>query len=645
MIQAPDRTKSRRERYWPSASLRTYLAAVILLAIFPIAVLMCVRTFVDVRDEQAQIEQSLTRSAQAFSHTVQSELRASFDALDLLAQTELLRRGDLSQLDQRLQLQRGLRRDWDSVFLMDRDGNLLLDTAAPSNIPVPAEIPALRQSVFARRQPAVSGLVGEPPGHVVLAVPVLLEGAPRYVLGARVGAAAWQRLADGAIRPSGAVATILGPKLRPVSAIRGREAGEAAAAYLAGQAVGSTGWSVQVALPAGPIDASHRQAILGALSTTAASLLAGVLLAALTARQLTRRLESAQDAGCSVVSHQFLTMLGHELRNPLGAISAAADVLENAGADGDSAREARAIIARQTRNLSQMMNDLVDAGRVIAGEIVLSHQPVDVAAVAMRVQQTFMLTGAAANHSLHCDLQPAWIDGDPVRIEQIVSTLLTDALKSTPAPGRVDVVVRRNGQTVVLEVRASGEGARADLFVQGEQTLDRRAGGLGIGLTLVRRLVELHGGTIGLESSAHASSFTVRLQAIEPARAPADEALPLTHPREVLVVADNEDVAASLRSQLELDGHSVSTAVDGVDGLARLLQRRPEVSIVAIGLPGITGLELARHARAAGYAGRMIALSGDGPERNMAKALAAGFDACLVKPVDRLELRASLRAD
>jgi CheY-like chemotaxis protein/anti-sigma regulatory factor (Ser/Thr protein kinase) len=296
-----------------------------------------------------------------------------------------------------------------------------------------------------------------------------------------------------------------------------------------------------------------------------------------------------------------------------------------------------------------MMNDLLDVSRVIAGKILLSRQPVDVATIAQRVQQTITLTGAASGHNLRCDLQPAWTDGDAVRIEQIVSNLLTNALKYTPPGGDVDLIVRREGESALIEVRDSGQGIPADLlprifdlFVQGERALDRRAGGLGIGLTLVRRLVELHAGTVGVESSASGSRFTVRLPAVEPASAAPDDSLPQQRRRKVLVVEDNEDVLAALRAKLELDGHTVSTAADGLEGLRRLLKLRPEVSIVDIGLPGITGFELARHARAAGYAGRMIALSGYGHERDMANAMVAGFDAYLVKPVDRTQLRASM---
>jgi DNA-binding response OmpR family regulator len=155
----------------------------------------------------------------------------------------------------------------------------------------------------------------------------------------------------------------------------------------------------------------------------------------------------------------------------------------------------------------------------------------------------------------------------------------------------------------------------------------------------------LHQGTVTAESSDQGSCFTVRLPAVSPPDSTAEPRLPRSRRRSVLLVEDNEDVRTALRAKLELDGHCVNTAADGVDGLARLLELRPEISIVDIGLPGLTGLELARHARAAGYGGRMIALSGYGHQRDVRKAMVAGFDDYLVKPVDRAELRASLRLD
>jgi signal transduction histidine kinase len=371
--------------------------------------------------------------------------------------------------------------------------------------------------------------------------------------------------------------------------------------------------------------------------------------ALLTERALAARSEAE---AASRAKDEFLTMLSHELRNPLGAISAAVDVLDAAQADSSNAAEARAIIGRQTRNLAHMMNDLLDVGRLIAGKILLAHHQVNLAAVVQRVHETLALTGETKVHHVQLELQEAWVDGDAVRIEQVVTNLLTNAAKYTPRGGSIQVSVRLDDGSAVLQVQDSGIGIPPallprifDLFVQGERPLHRPAGGLGIGLTLVRRLVELHGGTVGADSSSAGSRFTVRLPAVAAPSVPAANALPPSRRRKVLVIEDNDDVLAALRSKLELDGHTVSTAADGLEGLRRLLNLKPEVSIVDIGLPGLTGFELARHARAAGYAGRMIALSGYGAERDAHAAMVAGFDAYLVKPVDRNELRASLSAE
>jgi len=376
---------------------------------------------------------------------------------------------------------------------------------------------------------------------------------------------------------------------------------------------------------------------------------AEIARAGLTAAAHAARLEAE---AASRAKDEFLTMLSHELRNPLGAISAAVDVLESADPATETGAEARDIIARQTRNLAHMMNDLLDVGRVIAGKILLSRQPVELGSIVRRVHETLTLTGQAREHPVELELAQAWTEGDTVRMEQVVTNLMVNALKYTPAGRTVRVVVAREGAWSVLRVQDAGMGIPAallphifDLFVQGQRALDRRAGGLGVGLTLVRRLVQLHDGTIDVESSERGSRFTVRLPAIEPPASRPERERPAARRRKVLVVDDNHDVLAALRSKLELDGHAVSTAGDGLEGLDRLLELKPEVSIIDIGLPGLTGYELARQARAAGYAGRMIALSGYGAERDRREAMVAGFDAYLVKPVDRNELRASLSAD
>lgn len=367
--------------------------------------------------------------------------------------------------------------------------------------------------------------------------------------------------------------------------------------------------------------------------------------AALVEREQSARREAE---AASRAKDEFLAMLGHELRNPLSAISSAAEVLNRSDPQAEVSSRARTIIGRQTRHLAHMVDDLLDVSRVISGKVLLSRSRVDLEALVRRVAATLEVTGALRQHELKLDLQPACIDADTTRIEQIVNNLLTNALKYTPAGGHIVVDLKRDGDQAVLLVRDDGFGIPAellprifDLFVQGERTLDRRGGGLGIGLTLVRRLVELQGGSIQVASGGNGSVFELRFPALE--QPPPEPAAPRSHasaqPCRIAVIEDNDDALQALQSLLELDGHDVSTAVDGTSGLDAVLQQRPDVAIVDIGLPGLTGFEVARRCRAAGYTGRMIALSGYGLEQDVGQALEAGFDAHLVKPVDAMELR------
>jgi signal transduction histidine kinase len=344
---------------------------------------------------------------------------------------------------------------------------------------------------------------------------------------------------------------------------------------------------------------------------------------------------------------EFLAMLGHELRNPLSAIASAVEVLNRVDSGSEIGANARAIAARQTRHLAHMMDDLLDVGRVISGKVLLSRRAVDLSVLAHRVMAALEVTGETQRHVLETNLKSVWIDADATRLEQVLSNLVTNALKYTPAGGRIEVSVRRQGPSAVLTVSDNGPGIPPtllprvfDLFVQGERTLDRRTGGLGIGLTLARRLVELHGGTIDAESSPRGSTFTVQVPAIEaPLPTAADPREVLAQRRSVVIVEDNADALESLRVMLELDGHTVVTARDGVSGLRTVLELRPDVAVVDVGLPGMTGLELAKRSRGAGFAGVMIAVSGYGRESDVRQARECGFDAHLVKPVNASELQ------
>ena len=365
---------------------------------------------------------------------------------------------------------------------------------------------------------------------------------------------------------------------------------------------------------------------------------------ALIAREQAARREAEM---ANQAKDEFLAMLGHELRNPLNAVASAIEVLKLLGGGGPQADDARGIIGRQTRHLAHLMDDLLDMARVASGKVVLERRPLDLAKLVSSLVATMRLSGDVREHTLTMDVQEAWIDADSTRIEQVAGNLLTNALKYTPPGGRVLVKVMPQGQEAVLEVRDNGVGIppqlleRAfDLFVQGERSLDRRAGGLGVGLTLVKRLVQLHGGSVAAESDGDGSVFRVRLPLVaSPPPADARGAPGRQRGRSVLLVEDNDDALHALKSVLELDGHRVSTANDGEQGLALLLQELPEVAVVDIGLPTLTGFEVAKRSRAAGYAGRLIALSGYGLETSTRQALQSGFDAHLTKPVDFDRLR------
>ena len=280
------------------------------------------------------------------------------------------------------------------------------------------------------------------------------------------------------------------------------------------------------------------------------------------------------------------------------------------------------------------MDDLLDVGRVMTGKIVLDRRPVDLLEVAERVVTTIRAAGRAGRHRLSVAGTPAWVDGDVTRIEQVVTNLVANALKYTPSDGAIGVVVGEDHGESVLRVSDTGHGIPAtllprifDLFVQGEQASERAQGGLGIGLTLVRRLVELHGGRVeaASEGEGTGSVFTIafpRRRSVVPQRA--------------LIIEDNDDAREMLRTLLELDGHTVHVAANGIAGLAAALEHRPDVAVVDIGLPEMDGYEVARKLRASESlkAIKLIALTGYGQADDARRAHEAGFDLHVVKPVD-----------
>jgi signal transduction histidine kinase/CheY-like chemotaxis protein len=356
----------------------------------------------------------------------------------------------------------------------------------------------------------------------------------------------------------------------------------------------------------------------------------------------------------SRIKDEFFAMLGHELRNPLGAITTALHVIDTGGPGDERGAQAREIVARQVRHLVRLVDDLLDVTRLATGKISLARRPVNLAALAGRVVGAVAATTPTL--SLRSEAGEAvWIEADETRLEQILNNLLGNAVKFTPAGGRVTVAVAVQDGLAELSVADTGAGISADLlprifdlFVQGQTGLYRPATGLGIGLTLVKRLVDLHGGGIeaASEGPGRGSVFTLRFPLH---RAPRDAADAAPIPggarvrRRVLIVEDNDDARDMLRYLLEQTGHEVHEAADGLDGLERAFALEPDAAVIDIGLPGLDGYEVARRVRAGGRTRvLLIAVTGYGQAGDRQRSSAAGFDAHLTKPVDPVALEALL---
>jgi signal transduction histidine kinase len=367
-----------------------------------------------------------------------------------------------------------------------------------------------------------------------------------------------------------------------------------------------------------------------------------------TNKRLVREMEERRAAEAkSSAKDEFLAMLGHELRNPLSAISSASSLLGMPGAGAESSARARLIIQRQTQHLSRIVDDLLDLSRAMSGKILLSRKRLDMSTLVSACLDTFRATGRTAGYTIRADLQPGWVDGDSTRLEQIATNLIDNALKYTPAGGDIDIGIAVEGEDVVLTVRDSGVGIAPDLlphvfdvFVQGAISIDRSQGGLGIGLSLVRRLVELHGGSVSAssEGTSSGSTFQIRLPRTDAVAPLSDTTVTdaAGSKSTILLIEDNDDGREMMATMLESFGHPVLQARDGLEGVRIATTGRPDVALVDIGLPGIDGYEVARRLRQAPETRdiRLIALTGYGLAEDQRRVLEAGFDLHLVKPVE-----------
>ena len=470
--------------------------------------------------------------------------------------------------------------------------------------------------------------------------------------------------------------------------------------YFAYQTSAVTGWTVSVAIPANRLHESGYRAagylLAGGLGT--------LILAALFARGLARRIEhpvallaqaarrlgqgenaplaearakphvaevlelalALEEGGRAVqeredlrereqsalraadkAKDEFLAMLGHELRNPLGAITASAHLLRLSKPGAETASHAHVVIERQAKQMTRLVEDLLDVSRLAVGKVTLRFERLDLAVLVEHVIGTWQQSGQTRRERrLACSLETCWIEADRDRMEQVLINLLDNAEKFSPPGTPIRVRLSASEGSGVLEVEDDGQGLSPEdlphifgLFMQGKQTIDRPQGGLGLGLSIVRRLVQLQAGSVGASSEGpgRGAQFIVRLPLCAPpegvpAGTPANLA---TRGQKVLLVEDNDDSREVMVEMLALQGHSVRSAATGKGGVDEAEAFQPDVALVDIGLPDMDGYEVARCIRRLHLANapKLVAISGFGQPEDLRSAYEAGFDLHLTKPV------------
>ncbi|HVG09721.1 MAG TPA: chemotaxis protein CheB [Thermoanaerobaculia bacterium] len=348
---------------------------------------------------------------------------------------------------------------------------------------------------------------------------------------------------------------------------------------------------------------------------------------------------------------EFLAMLGHELRNPLAPIRNCLLILDQPGATPEQAGRARQTLERQVQHLTRLVDDLLDVSRISQGKILLRTGRLDMAALVRTAVEDYRAPAADAGETLELDLpdRPLWVNGDPTRLAQCVGNVLHNAVKFTERGGRIEVALRAEDGQAVVSVSDTGVGVDAQTlqrlfepFSQADSGIDRSRGGLGLGLALVKRLVELHGGTASAQSEGlgHGTRVELRIplqEARDEPSAPAPGAADRRRARRCLLIEDNADAAETMGLLLELYGHQVRIASDGREGLEAARRFLPEIVLCDIGLPnGLDGYEVARRMRQdpALRAMSLVALTGYGQEEDQRRAREAGFDLHLTKPAD-----------
>ncbi|MEO8017996.1 MAG: ATP-binding protein [Pseudomonadota bacterium] len=712
---------------------RVFLVAV--ASAIPVAIISFALLITNAHEQRDRLLRVSEDTMLALISAADAELKSTIAALDALAASPRLVRGDFAGVREEALELLGRRSSWLNVIVLDADREYV-NARVPDDQPLAEVSPReLVLETMRTRAPVVGQMVYAPvlkTSAVAVFVPFVRQQKVRFVIAAVVRPDSFLKMLDlQNVAGQGVIAildrnfNVVARSLNQETAVGKPASGSLMKALAAGHDRGNmttetlegipvytvyrrsafSGWVSAVGIPMRFVDAPVSRTYLLFGGAVALSILLGLIVAMLVGRTIVKPIRELEDSAARVgrgdapsipvtrlgvvrrvavalakahderaasfqrehqarlaaesaskAKDEFLAMLAHELRNPLAAITNASQIIDRQRHQLDaSVATATAIITRQSRHLARMTDDLLDAGRVILGKISLTRAPLDLGAAVASAVAALRNTGRLGEHTLDLSLDPVWIFADATRIDQIVGNLLTNAVKYTPAGGTISLRTRRDGAQAVFVVADTGIGLEPellprvfDLFVQGERGIDRSQGGLGIGLTLVRRLSELHGGTAQAKSAGRAmgATFTIRFPSIDaPQVHSAPECVASAATRKgVALVEDNEDARVTLRMLLEFEGHHVHEAADGSGGLL-LIVRHSEVSVafIDIGLPGMSGYDVARAIRQQrGNSIRLVAMSGYGGEQDVTKGVEAGFDAYLVKPVELAALRAEI---
>jgi signal transduction histidine kinase/ActR/RegA family two-component response regulator len=681
--------------------LKRHLLLLVLGALLPLLALAVALTLLLVREDREQTEHALHENARLLSEALDAELGRSITALKALSRNEALRSGDLRAFYDEAKDLRDSLGLWDNVLLLSPQGEHLINLMRPYGEKLPA-LPQPEGPIEAARTRSTyisNALQGrlDTDWLMFMNYPVVIRGEVRYVLGVTMNYRYWSRwLSERA--PEGFVASIVDrdyailARTRDAERLAGqpvqpwfrdlmasREGGTVRGRGLLDPDVvvafhrsGVSGWHINLFTPGSVVDAPGRRtafalaigvaltlAIAVALALWRAAVLSRDITSVIRALQGDLRAQNRELAEADRRKDEFLATLAHELRNPLAPIRTAADLLKRADLPPEAGRTARDIIERQAQHMTRMVDDLLEAGRITRGALQLHPEKVELAAAARwaleAVQPAFDQAGVAL--AVHVPDEPLWLEADPTRLVQILVNLLGNAAKYTPRGGHAWLEARRDGDWIEVRVRDDGIGIERQalpglfrMFAHTRPALERPQGGLGIGLALVRGLVERHGGTIEAhsEGAGRGAEFVVRLPASaapETAAPGQREAAAAPAPgRRILVADDNRDGADTLAAILRSMGYEVLVAYDGEEALRGAAQFRPDAMVLDIGMPRGNGYEVAAQAREADW-GRdilLVALTGWGQERDKARAREAGFHHHLTKPVDTAALVALL---